>query len=97
MRPCRELGDAETYLGICGLLFLVALLVGGGLGLVWSALLVAEGLPLLTEELADLTCRGVLVKLDAFFTAYMARDSLPNLMPGLSSRTFSRCSLAKNM
>jgi hypothetical protein len=37
------------------LLFFVALLVGGSLGLVRGALLVVEGLPALTENLADLT------------------------------------------
>jgi hypothetical protein len=37
-----------------GLLFLVALLVGGGLGVVWRTLLLVQGLPLLSEKLADL-------------------------------------------
>jgi hypothetical protein len=36
------------------LLILVSLLIGSGLGLVGSALLVVEGLPALTEELANL-------------------------------------------
>jgi hypothetical protein len=36
------------------LLLLVALLVGGSLGVVWGALLLAQGLPLLSENLADL-------------------------------------------
>lgn len=47
-------GAVETY-GISGLLLLVALLVGGSLGLIGSALLLVESLPLLTENLADLT------------------------------------------
>jgi hypothetical protein len=36
------------------LLFLVPLLVSGGLGIVWLALLLVQGLPLLSEKLADL-------------------------------------------
>jgi hypothetical protein len=42
-----------TYL-VSGLLLFVPLLVGGGLGLVRLALLLAQGLPLLAEHLADL-------------------------------------------
>lgn len=38
------------------LLILVALLVGGSLGLVGGALLVVEGLPAFTEDLANLAC-----------------------------------------
>lgn len=45
----------RTYL-VSGLLFLVALLVSSSLGLVRLALLLVQGLPLLTEKLADLTC-----------------------------------------
>lgn len=45
-----------TYGSVGGLLVFVPLLVGGGLGLVGSTLLVGKRLPALTEELADLTC-----------------------------------------
>lgn len=44
----------STYGGVGSLLLLVTLLVGLGLGVVGLLLLVAEGLPLLTELLADL-------------------------------------------
>jgi len=44
-----------TYL-VSSLLLLVALLVGGSLGLVGSALLLGQSLPLLTKLLANLTC-----------------------------------------
>jgi hypothetical protein len=42
-----------------GLLLLVALLVGGSLGIEWGALLLAQGLPLLSENLADLACTSL--------------------------------------
>jgi hypothetical protein len=44
----------ETYL-VGGFLFLVALLVGGSLGLVRCTLLLGQSLPLLAELLANLT------------------------------------------
>jgi hypothetical protein len=44
----------RTYL-VSGLLFLVPLLVGSGLGVVWGTLLLVQCLPLLSEKLADLT------------------------------------------
>lgn len=44
----------RTYSSVGSLLLLVTLLVSGGLGLVRGLLLVVEGLPLLTEELANL-------------------------------------------
>jgi hypothetical protein len=44
----------STYGSVGGLLLLVTLLVGLGLGVVGLLLLVVEGLPLLTELLADL-------------------------------------------
>lgn len=53
-------GDA-TYSSVGGLLLFVALLVGSSLGLVGGLLLVVEGLPLLTEKLANLAC-NVLVQ-----------------------------------
>lgn len=40
---------------VLGLLVFVALLVGSGLLLVWLTLLLAQGLPSVTEDLADLT------------------------------------------
>lgn len=43
----------ETHV-VCGLLVLVPLLVSGGLGLVRRPLLLAQGLPALSEKLADL-------------------------------------------
>jgi len=45
-----------TYRQVGGLLVFVALLVGGSLGLVRGLLLVRETLPLLTEDLANVTC-----------------------------------------
>ena len=44
----------STYGSVCSLLLLVTLLVGLGLSVVGLLLLVAEGLPLLTELLANL-------------------------------------------
>ena len=46
----------STYGSVGGLLLLVTLLVGRGLGGVRLLLLVAEGLPVLAELLADLAC-----------------------------------------
>lgn len=40
---------------ISSLLILISLLVDSSLGLIWGSLLLVEGLPALTEELADLT------------------------------------------
>jgi len=40
---------------VTSLLILITLLVLGGLGLVWGTLLVVQGLPSLTKDLADLT------------------------------------------
>ena len=51
----QVLSRYATYL-VSGLLLLVALLVGSGLGLEGSLLLLIEGLPLLTEDLANITC-----------------------------------------
>lgn len=45
-----------TYGSVSGFLLLVALLVGGSLGVVGLLLLLVQGLPLLTEKLANLTC-----------------------------------------
>jgi hypothetical protein len=47
----------RTYGSVGSLLLFVALLVGSGLGLEGSLLLLVEGLPLLTEDLANITCR----------------------------------------
>lgn len=46
----------DTYGSVGGLFLLVALLVSGSLGLVWSLLLVGQALPLLAEDLSDLAC-----------------------------------------
>ena len=77
------------------LLILVSLLVGSSLGLIRGALLLAQSLPALTEDLADLAWR------EGSETCQMPRNkntvNLPKETPGFSSRTFSRCSLAKNM
>ena len=88
----------QCYAGKCahlvlGLLILVSLLVGRSLVLVWDALLLVQGLPSVTKDLADLTCSRV----SACVGVTMFRPAIPKLMPGFSSRTFSRCSLAKNM
>lgn len=48
-----------TYSCVGGLLLLVTLLVGSSLGVVGSLLLLVQGLPLLTEDLANITCRIV--------------------------------------
>jgi len=77
------------------LLILIALFVLSSLGLIGSALLVVQGLPSLTKNLADLACNST----RQFRTIKLVwiQSSVPKLMPGFSSRTFSRCSLAKNM
>jgi hypothetical protein len=41
------------------LLVLIALLVGGSLGLIGGTLLLGKGLPALTEDLANLACKEV--------------------------------------
>jgi hypothetical protein len=46
----------STYGSVGGLLLFVTLLVGLGLGIVGLLRLRVEGLPLLTELLADITC-----------------------------------------
>ena len=45
-----------TYSIVLGLLLFVALLVSGSLGVVGLALSLGQGLPLVTEHLADLAC-----------------------------------------
>ena len=47
-----------TYSSVGSLLLLVTLLVGGSLGLVGSLLLLVKGLPLLSEELANIACEN---------------------------------------
>lgn len=95
---CSTLANAHrlfsTYV-VASLLILVALLVLSSLGLIRSALLVVQSLPSLTEDLANLACDRVLVETEGI--VLHRRSSIPKLMPGFSSRTFSRCSLAKNM
>jgi hypothetical protein len=46
-----------------GLLLLVSLLVRGSLGIVWLALLLVQGLPLLSEQLSDLACAWLEMRL----------------------------------
>lgn len=46
--------ERSTYV-VGLLLILITLLVGGSLGLIGGTLLVVQGLPSLTEQLADLT------------------------------------------
>lgn len=96
-----ELSGCDTYGGVGGLLLLVSLLVGGGLLLVGLALLLGEGLPLLAKNLADLAYGDKLVseevKKRRSTSEREGGGCIPNLMPGFSVRTFSRCSLAKNM
>jgi hypothetical protein len=83
----------STYGSVGGLLLLVALLVGLGLGVVGLLVLLAKGLPLLSELLADLACNMSV----SWRQKRIDESNIPNLIPGLSSRTLSRCSLAKNM
>lgn len=45
--------EQETY-GICGFLFFIPLFISGGLRLVGLALLIAQSLPLLSKQLANL-------------------------------------------
>lgn len=40
---------------VLGLLLFVSLLVSSSLGLIWCSLLLGQGLPLVSEDLADLT------------------------------------------
>lgn len=56
------------------LLIFVPLLVGGGLGLVRCALLVAESLPPLTEDLADLAERDAGVLLTDIVTLLVRKE-----------------------
>lgn len=77
-----------------GLLLLVALLIGSSLGLVGETLLLSEGLPALTKDLADLTYK---VLESCAVMRMVRRGSIPKAIPGFSLLTFSRCSLAKNM
>jgi hypothetical protein len=46
-----------------GLLLLVSLLVRGSLGVVWLALLLVQGLPLLSEQLSDFACAWLEMRL----------------------------------
>lgn len=77
---------------VFGLLIFIALLVGSSFLLVWLALLFAQGLPAITQDLANLTCDCIRDEDEEG-----SSGRIPKLMPGLSSRTFSRCSFAKNM
>ena len=83
----------STYVVGCLLIF-IPLLVLSSLGLIWSTLLVIQCLPSLAEDLADLTCKS---SASAGGKQMVPCRFIPKLMPGFSSRTFSRCSFAKNM
>jgi hypothetical protein len=54
VRPTVHQRDWEITHVVLGLLIFVSLLVGSGLLLIWLALLLAQGLPFVTEHLADL-------------------------------------------
>lgn len=77
---------------VFGLLVFVAFLVSSGLLLIWLALLLAQGLPSVTKDFANLTYN--IMSADHLGLGAL---SLPKLIPGFSSRTLSRWSLAKNM
>jgi hypothetical protein len=59
--PCCNFEKAQrlfsTYV-VASLLIFISLLVLSSLGLIWSALLLIQCLPSLTEDLADLTCES---------------------------------------
>lgn len=69
----HESGWVYTYV-VGSLLVLVALLVGSSLGLIRGALLFAEGLPALTESLADVTKGGVGVLLTNVVTLLVGEE-----------------------
>ncbi len=80
---------------VAGLLALIALFVRLGLPLVRLTLFGVECLPSLSEDLADLAY--IHACMSAAARAQGNMGDVPKLMPGFSSLTFSRCSLAKNM
>jgi hypothetical protein len=89
----RNLGSMEMEAHIVlGLLILVSLLVGSGLFLIWLTLLLGQSLPSITEDFANLA-----YKVMSSCPVILGSMNLPKLIPGFSSRTFSRCSFAKNM
>ena len=83
-----------TYV-IAGLLRLIALLVCLGLGLIRLTLLGRESFPSLSELFTDLAYQMIVVSTVAPRTTNCRL--IPKLMPGFSSLTLSRCSLAKNI
>ena len=80
-----------TYV-VAGLLIFIALFVGLSLIFIWTALRLAQCLPPLSEQFSNLSCRLI-----SILSPPSLGNNLPNEMPGFSSRTTSRCSLAKNM
>lgn len=61
-----------TYV-VCGLLVFVSLFIGGSLLLIGDSLLVAQGLPSLSEDLANLAYMDKLVSF-RFFSIYLSLD-----------------------
>jgi hypothetical protein len=63
---CCTLANADrllsTYVVLCLLVF-VTLLVLSSLGLIWSSLLLVQGLPPLAEDLADLALSLIIVSI----------------------------------
>lgn len=53
-----KVGESMGTHIVLGLFVFVSLLVGSGLLLIWLTLFLAEGLPFVTKDLADLTCRN---------------------------------------
>ena len=80
---------------VAGFFALIARFVRLSLGFVGLALLLIESLPAFTKDFANLAC---VTKTSSAVTARWDRVMLlPKVIPGFSSLTFSRCSLAKNM
>ena len=82
-----------AYIVVAGFFILITLLIGLGLGLIGGTLFLTQGLPAFSEDLANLTYKRIGISP----VHGLDKNALPKLMPGFSSRTVSRCSLAKNM
>jgi hypothetical protein len=89
--------SGRTCTLVSALLGFIALLVGLRAVLVRLLILVGKFLPLLAENLSDLACNDHVSYLGGQRRAQEIEEYSPNLMPGFSSRTLSRLSLAKNM
>lgn len=86
--------DYQTH-SVAGLIAFIALLVDLGLCLIRLTLFGVECLPSLSENFANLAFGQA--RTSAVARAPGNIVDIPKLMPGFSSLTFSRCSLAKNM